>query len=58
MATDSKRFTISITPKMEADLDSARQRRYWQDTQNVMIRELSVRGLEEAAKRKRLDKAY
>ncbi len=25
MATDSKHFTISITPKMEADLDSARQ---------------------------------
>lgn len=56
MATDLKRFTNSITPKMEADLDSAKQRRYYRDTQNDMIKDLIVRGLaaledEEAAKR-------
>jgi hypothetical protein len=45
MATDLKRFTISITPKMEADLDSAKQRRYYRDTQNDMIKDLIVRGL-------------
>lgn len=45
MATNLKRFTISITPKMEADLDSAKQRRYYRDTQNDMIRDLIIRGL-------------
>lgn len=45
MATDLKRFTISISPKMEADLDSAKQRRYYRDTQNDMIKDLIVRGL-------------
>ncbi len=58
MATDLKRFTISITPKMEADLDSAKQRRYYRDTQNNMIRDLIVRGLEEAAKGKRRERTY
>lgn len=58
MATDLKRFTISITPKMEADLDSAKQRHYYRGTQNDMIRDLIIRGLvdleaEEAAKEKR-----
>lgn len=45
MATGLKRFTISISPKMEADLDSAKQRRYYRDTQNDMIKDLIVRGL-------------
>ena len=58
MATDLKRFTISITPKMEADLDSAKHRRYYRDTQNNMIRDLIVRGLEEAAKGKRRERTY
>ena len=45
MATDLKRFTISITPKMEADLDLAKQKRYYRNTQNDMIRDLIMRGL-------------
>ena len=58
MAAAVKRFTISITPKMEADLDSAKQRRYYRDTQNDMIRDLIIRGLaaleaEEGEKEKR-----
>lgn len=62
MAADVKRFTISITPKMEADLDSAKQRRYYRDTQNDMIRDLIIRGLaaleaEEGAKEKRCERA-
>ena len=61
MATELKRFTISITPEMEADLDSLKQRLYYRDTRNTMIRDLITRGLasleaEEAAKGKK-DKA-
>lgn len=46
MATDLKRFTISITPKMETDLDAVKQRLYYKDTRNAMIRDLIIRGLE------------
>lgn len=45
IATELKRFTISVTPKMEADLDSAKQMRYYRGTQNDMIRDLIMRGL-------------
>lgn len=47
MATDLKRFTISITPEMEADLDVMKQRHYYRDTRNTMIRDLIIRGLED-----------
>ena len=59
MATELKRFTISITPEMEADLDSLKQRFYYRNTRNRMIRDLIIRGLasfeaeEEAAKGKK-----
>ena len=46
MATDLKRFTISITPKMETDLDAVKQRLYYKDTRSAMIRDLIIRGLE------------
>lgn len=45
MATDLKRFTISITPDMETELDSAKKKRYYRGTQNDMIRDLISRGL-------------
>jgi hypothetical protein len=45
MATDLKRFTISVTPSMEADLDVAKRERYYKGTQNDMIRDLISRGL-------------
>lgn len=45
MATDLKRFTISVTPSMEAELDSAKRERYYRGTQNDMIRDLINRGL-------------
>lgn len=45
MATDLKRFTISITPSMEVDLDAAKKERYCKDTQSDMIRDLIMRGL-------------
>lgn len=45
MATDLKRFTISVTPNMEAELDSAKKERYYKGTRNDMIRDLISRGL-------------
>lgn len=42
MATDLRRFTISITPTMEVDLDKAKKERYYKDTQNEMIRDLGL----------------
>jgi metal-responsive CopG/Arc/MetJ family transcriptional regulator len=45
MATDLKRFTISIPLKMEADLDSIKQKRYYRNNHNDMIRDLIMRGL-------------
>ena len=58
MATELKRFTISITPEMEKKLDEVKQKIYYKDTRNMMIRELIIRGLasleaEEAAKGKK-----
>ena len=52
------RFTISITPDMEKKLDALKQRLYYRDTRNTMIRDLIIRGLasleaEEAAKDKK-----
>lgn len=45
MASHRKRFTISVTSKMEAELDLARQSRYGRTTQNDMLRDLILRGL-------------
>lgn len=45
MATNLKRFTISITPKMEEDLDLIKQKIYYRETRNAMIRDLIIRGL-------------
>jgi hypothetical protein len=45
MATDLKRFTISITDEMERDLYEARKEVYYADTQSEMIRDLIARGL-------------
>ncbi len=38
MATDLRRFTISVTPSMEMALDAAKKERYHKGTQNDMIR--------------------
>ncbi len=45
MATELKRFTISITQSMEADLDMLKKEKYYKGTQNDMIRDLICRGL-------------
>lgn len=46
MATKLKRFTISITPEMEVDLDAAKKEHFYNTNQNDMIRTLIIRGLE------------
>lgn len=45
MATQLKRFTISVTPSMEAELDLAKKELYYKGTKNDMIRDLIARGL-------------
>lgn len=45
MATELKRFTISVTPKMDAELSMAKQECYYKGTQNDMIKDLINRGL-------------
>ena len=44
MATHLKRFTISVTPSMEAELDAVK-RTYYKGTQNDMLRDLMARGV-------------
>ena len=46
MAANLKRLTISITPTMELDLEQAKEKRYDKVTQNDMIKDLIIRGLE------------
>lgn len=62
MATDLRRFTISVAPIMEIRLDKAKQEHYYKGTQNDMIRDLISRGLaslepEAAAKKEGQDRA-
>lgn len=45
MATDLRRFTISVTSDIEADLDTAKKEHFYKTTQNEMIRALIIRGL-------------
>lgn len=46
MAADLIRFTISVPQKIELALDSLKQRHYNRDTQNDMIQDLIMKGLE------------
>lgn len=46
MATDMKRFTISITKDMEIQLDRMKQSKYYNTTRNKMIQDLICLGLE------------
>ncbi len=46
MATDMKRFTISVTKDMETDLDMLKQAKYYNTTKNKMIQDLIILGLE------------
>lgn len=46
MPTELKRYTISVTPSIEEALDHAKKEHYHNETQNSMIRDLIVLGLE------------
>lgn len=46
MATDMKRFTISLTKDMEIQLDRLKQAKYYNTTKNKMIQDLICLGLE------------
>lgn len=45
MAAGIKRFSITITPKMNEDLDSLKQGFYYRNSQTDMFRDLITRGL-------------
>ena len=57
MATALKRFTISVTPSMESSLDKAKQAFYYKNTQNEMIRDLIIRGLETLDTKEKVEKS-
>lgn len=40
-----KRFTISVSPSMETDLNRVKQEHYGQETHSRMINDLIMRGL-------------
>lgn len=46
MATDMRRFTISVTHNMDMELDKAKRETHYKDTQNEMIRDLIMRELQ------------
>lgn len=46
MATDMKRFTISVTDDMEERLDRLKQAKYYKVTRNRMIQDLICIGLD------------
>lgn len=46
MATDMKRFTISVTDEMEVRLDRIKQIKYYKTTKNKMIQDLICIGLD------------
>ena len=45
MATNMKRFTISLTEELEAALDKAKREMFYNRTQSEMIRELLSEGV-------------
>lgn len=50
MATNLRRFTISVTPAMDEELDKLKQKHYYKATQNDMIRDILTLGLAEMKK--------
>lgn len=45
MSTEFKRFTISLTPELEHELDRVKQQEYYNRSQSQMVRDLISRGL-------------
>ncbi|MEF9839436.1 MAG: hypothetical protein RR869_08780 [Lachnospiraceae bacterium] len=46
MATEMRRFTVSVSTDMDFKLDEAKKEIYYKSTQNKMIRDLLSRGLQ------------
>ena len=44
MATELKRFTISVSDEMKMDLDEEKKETYYAETKSEMIRDLIARG--------------
>lgn len=57
MATDMRRFTISVTSSMDIELNKAKKETYYKDTQNEMIRDLIMRGLQNLEAEKAVKKS-
>lgn len=45
MSTEFKRFTVSVTPELEKELDRVKKERYYNQPQSQMVRDLIARGL-------------
>ncbi len=45
MDADLRRFTISVTPEMKEQLDKAKNENFCEKSQNAMLRDLIVLGL-------------
>jgi len=56
LATDLKRYTITITEEIEKDLQQEKKETYYAKTQSDMIRDLIIRGLD-ALRAEKADKA-
>lgn len=52
MATNQKRFMISVTSSMEADLDALKKERFYNDSQAEMLRYVIGLGLKSLKKGK------
>lgn len=48
--TENKRFTVSITPEMDKQLDELKRNLFYNKTNSEMIRELIKKGLQEIRK--------
>lgn len=47
MTTNMKSFTISITTELNLELNETKKKNYYNNTQNEMIRDLIMRGLQD-----------
>lgn len=47
MATNMRRFTISVPDDVDRELDALKKELYYRNTQTEMIRDLIIRGLKD-----------
>lgn len=56
MAADLKRFTISVTPGMEKELETVKKEFYCKSTKKEMFQDLISRGLETLKTKEHIEK--